>query len=166
MPLHRHVVLPTRLQWKTIRLTTATRRMAWPATPPQPPGLQGRGALDRDGRLVTDMHPVPDAAFMLLRDGIAVSLDARGVFWDHLVADPTRLIDPAAHHLTATVQAGKGQAQHRTFMVPATQTDRAFIPTRFKFDLSLRAALAAWQSRGRQDCTGRPRIAAALRASQ
>ena len=82
--------------------------------------------FDRHGELATDVHPVPDEAFRLLWDGIAASLNGGGVFWTCLVADPTRLIDPDAYHVVATVQVSDGRLQHRTFMVPVAHADLTF----------------------------------------
>ena len=84
-------------------------------------------SFDRHGGLATEVHGIADAAFGLLWDGIAASLIRGGVFGRCLVTNPTRLIDPAGHHVIAAVQVRDGWMQHRTFMVPAGEADLAFV---------------------------------------
>lgn len=65
--------------------------------------------------------------FALLWDGIAASLGGDGVFGRCLVTDPTRLVDPASHHVITTTQVRDGRVLHRTFMVPTGESDPAFL---------------------------------------
>ena len=78
------------------------------------------------GELATHVHPAARETFGMLWSGIERSFSRRGVFWTSLVIDPTRLIDPKAFHVIATVQVSDGQVQHRTFMVPVGEDDLAF----------------------------------------
>ncbi len=88
--------------------------------------VEANWTLDRDGEAMTEVHPVANEAFGLLWERIATSVSGGGVFWTHLVTDPTRLIDPAVHHVISAVNVRDGRLWHRTFMVPAGEADPVF----------------------------------------
>ena len=74
----------------------------------------------------TVARPLGAAAFAALWEGIEASLARRGVFWRHLVADPTRPLDPEAGHLIVAACERDGRRRHLTFMVPADEADPEF----------------------------------------
>lgn len=82
---------------------------------------------DDRGGTVTETHALAGERFALLWNGIAASVMGNRVFGKCLVADPTRLVDPDLYHVITTTQVRGGQLQHRTFMVPADETDPAFL---------------------------------------
>ena len=83
--------------------------------------FEGRGGT------ATEARPLTGEEFALLWDGVAASVSGGGVFGRCLVADPTRLIDPDLHHVVVTTQVQDGRLQHRTFMVPSSEADPAFL---------------------------------------
>lgn len=89
--------------------------------------FEAHWTFDRDGEMRTDVRALTGEEFGLLWDGIAASLGTGGVFGRCLVDDPTRLIDPAAHHVIATLQVNGSVVQHRTYMVPSDEADPAFM---------------------------------------
>ena len=90
-------------------------------------GVEAVWTVDRHGQFTTEAYLVANDVFALLWKMIAASLDMGGVFRTCLVIDPTRLIDPATHHVIATVEVEHGQSQHRMFMVPADEVDPTFL---------------------------------------
>jgi len=73
-----------------------------------------------------EQRPVIDLVFKQLWTGIADSVSAGGVFCMYLINDPTRIIDPAQYHVISSVQEASERVQHRTFMVPADESDPTF----------------------------------------
>lgn len=89
--------------------------------------VEAHWTLGRGNKLVSEARPLSREAFELLWDGIAASVGDGGVFLAHLVTDPTRLLSSPVHHVVSTVQARAGQAWQRTFMVPVSEVDPAFL---------------------------------------
>lgn len=81
---------------------------------------------DLDGRLTTLVLPVSQEVFAGLWDGIMASMARHGVFWRHLVTDPTRLIDPGLNHVIAAVSGQGGWQCHLTFLIPADEASHEF----------------------------------------
>ena len=89
-------------------------------------GAEASWTHGRHDAVVAEARPLTGEAFGRLWDGIAASVRDGGAFGRHLVADPTRPVVPAAHHVISTVHAQGGRVRHRTFMVPVGEADPAF----------------------------------------
>ena len=89
--------------------------------------FEAHWTFDQEGQLATATRYLTTEAFGLLWDGVTASVSAGGVFWKHQATDPTRLIDPDLHHVIAVLQAQDGWMRSRTFLVPSSEADPAFV---------------------------------------
>lgn len=90
-------------------------------------GFEAHWTLARPDGVSTRTPSLTGEGFALLWDGVAAPVGGGGILGRFLVTDPTRLVDPASHHVITATQVWDGQLLHRTFMVPAGESDPAFL---------------------------------------
>lgn len=90
-------------------------------------GCEAHWTLARPDGILTRTPPLTGEEFALLWDGVAAPVGGGGIFGKFLVTDPTRLVDPASYHVITATQVRDGLLLHRTFMVPAGESDPAVL---------------------------------------